>query len=51
MEPEMVLLLGDMRVCGSTIGKSVTANLDHMCLDNQSHYSLDIIRFNSEFKE
>ena len=44
----MVLLLGETRICGSTIGKSVTANLYHVCLDNQSHYSLDIIEAVSE---
>ncbi len=31
-----------------SIGESVTANLDHVCLDNQSHYSLDVIEFQSE---
>ncbi len=31
-----------------TIGESVTASLDHMCRNNQSHYSLDIIEFQSE---
>jgi len=45
---EMVLLLGDTRVSGFAIGQSVTANLDHMCLDDQSHYSLDLIEFRSE---
>lgn len=29
MLPEMVLLLGDMRFCGSSIGESEMANLDH----------------------
>jgi len=24
------------------------ANLDHVCLDNQSYYSLDVIEFRSE---
>ncbi len=31
-----------------TIGESVTANLDHVCRNNQSHYSLDVIEFQSE---
>ncbi len=31
-----------------TIGESVTANLDHVSLNNQSHYSLDVIEFQSE---
>ncbi len=31
-----------------TIGESITANLDHVCLNNQSHYSLDVIEFQSE---
>ncbi len=31
-----------------TIGESVTVNLDHICLNNQSHYSLDVIEFQSE---
>ncbi len=31
-----------------TIGESVTVNLDHMCLSNQSHYSLEVIEFQSE---
>lgn len=31
-----------------TIGGSVTANLDHVSLNNQSYYSLDIIEFQSE---
>ncbi len=31
-----------------TIGESVTANLDHVCLNNQSHYNLDVIEFQSE---
>ncbi len=31
-----------------TIGESITANLDHVSLNNQSHYSLDIIEFQSE---
>ncbi len=31
-----------------TIGESVTVNLDHVCLDNQSHYSPDVIEFQSE---
>jgi len=34
---EMVLLLGDTMVRGSTIGECVTANVDHVCLDYQSH--------------
>lgn len=32
----MVLLFGDTRVRVSATGKSVMANLDHMCLDNQA---------------
>ncbi len=31
-----------------TIGESVTANSDHVCLNNQSHCSLDVIEFQSE---
>ncbi len=31
-----------------TIGESITVNLDDVCLNNQSHYSLDIIEFQSE---
>ncbi len=31
-----------------TVGESVKVNLDHVCLDNQSHYSLDLIEFQSE---
>ncbi len=31
-----------------TIGESVTVNFDHVCLNNQSHYSLDVIEFQSE---
>ncbi len=31
-----------------TIGESVTANLDHVCRINQSHYILDVIEFQSE---
>ncbi len=30
-----------------TIGESVMANLDHVSLNNQSHYSLDVIEFPS----
>ncbi len=30
------------------IGESVMVNLDHVCLNNQSHYSLDVIEFQSE---
>ncbi len=30
------------------IGESVTVNLDHVCLNNQSHYSLGVIEFQSE---
>jgi len=43
------LLLGETRVHGSTIAEGVTANLDHMCLDNPSHYIhiLDVIDFRS----
>ncbi|ROJ30610.1 hypothetical protein DPX16_3858 [Anabarilius grahami] len=29
--------------------KAKMANLDHACLDNQSHFSLDVIEFRSEF--
>ncbi len=32
----------------TSIGERVMANLDHVCLDNQSHYSLDIFEFQSE---
>lgn len=32
-------------LCKHTIRESVTANLDHVCLDNQSRYSLDVIEF------
>ncbi len=32
-----------------TIGETLTVDLVHMCLNNQSHYSLDVIEFNSEF--
>ncbi len=31
-----------------TIRESVMANLDHVCLNNQSHYSLDVTEFPSE---
>ncbi len=31
-----------------TIGENVTANLDHVCRNNQSHYSLDVSEFQSE---
>ncbi len=31
-----------------TIGESITANLDHVSLNNQSHYNLDVIEFQSE---
>ncbi len=31
-----------------TIKESVMVNLDHMCLNNQSYYSLDVIEFQSE---
>ncbi len=31
-----------------TIGESVTANSDHVSLNNQSHYSLEVIEFQSE---
>ncbi len=37
----------EMRGSVFTIGESVTVNLDHVCL-NQSHYSLDVIEFQSE---
>ncbi len=30
-----------------TIREYVTVNLDHVCLDNQSHYSLEVIEFQS----
>ncbi len=32
-----------------TIGESVTANSDHVSLNNQSHYSLDVIEFYPAF--
>ncbi len=35
-------------VCITTIGESVTANLHHVCLNNQSHHSLDVTEFQSE---
>ncbi len=31
-----------------TIGESITANLDHVSLNNQSHFSLDVIEFHLE---
>ncbi len=34
-----------------TIGESVMVNLDHVCLDNQSHYSLDVTEFQSAFTD
>ncbi len=30
---------------------SVMVNLDHVCLDNQSHYSLDVTEFQSVFTD
>ncbi len=51
-EAEIVLLLGYTNVHSSTIGeKSVKDQLDHVCLDNQSHYSLDITEFLSGWYE
>ncbi len=31
-----------------TIRDNIAVNLDHVCLDNQSHYGLDVIEFQSE---
>ncbi len=31
-----------------TIGESITASLDHMSLNNQSHYDIDVIEFQSK---
>ncbi len=31
-----------------TIGESITANLDHVCRNNQSNYSLDVNELQSE---
>lgn len=45
---EMVLLSGDIKFRGSAFGESITANLGHVCLDDQSHYSLDVVEFLSE---
>ncbi len=48
-KPEIVLVLEVLE--GSvllTIRDNITVNLDHVCLDNQSHYSLDVIEFQSE---
>ncbi len=51
-EAEIVLLLGYANVHSSTIGeKSVKDKLDHVCLDNQSHYSLDVTEFLSGWYE
>ncbi len=51
-EAEIVLLLGYTNVHSSTIGeKSVKDKLDHVCLDNQSHYSHDVTEFLSELYE
>jgi len=44
----MVLLLEEMRVQCSSTKEILTANLNQLCLDNQSHYSLDVIEFRSE---
>ncbi len=32
-----------------TIGESVTVNLDNVFLDKQSHYSLEVIEYQTEF--
>ncbi|MGL4524745.1 MAG: hypothetical protein ACRCVN_04410, partial [Spirochaetia bacterium] len=34
-----------------TIGESVTVNLDHMCLNNQSHYSLELCDTQTQFTD
>ncbi len=31
-----------------TIGESIKVSLDHVCLNNQSQYCLDVIEFQSE---
>lgn len=43
---EIVLLLGEESVLLTT-GESVT-NFDHVCLNNQSHYSSDVTEFLSD---
>ncbi len=51
-EAEIVLILGYTNIHSSTIGKkSIKDKLDHVCLDNQSHYSLDVTEFLSELYE
>lgn len=42
---EMVLLLGDMNLRDSTINECVTIDLDQVCFNSQSHYSLNVIEF------
>ncbi len=39
------LIVGTHRIHVSITGKSITVNLDRMCLDNQSHHSIDVIEF------
>ncbi len=34
----MIELLGDIKVPSSKTGEGLMVKLDHMCLDNQSHY-------------
>lgn len=36
---------------GSTIGENVMSSLDHVYLDNQSHYSLDVFKFCSQLRD
>ncbi len=40
----MVLLI-NTNLRGSTIEERVTIDLDHMCLDKQSHHSRDVVEF------
>ncbi len=37
---EMIELLGDIKVPSSKTGEGLMVKLDHVCLDNQSHYSM-----------
>lgn len=45
------LFYGDANLCSSTIGERAMANLDHMCLDNQSHYVLHVTELLSDLNE
>ncbi len=45
---EIVLLWGDKRVC-ITVGESVTANLDHVCLNNNHITALPSFNFSQNF--